>query len=577
MSRRELTRKKFDNSFPINSINFCLEKAKIDETKINKIIFYENPDLKFERIVQSLSNYKTFNFFDNLRIIKDWFDNKYHIDKYINKYLPNYNGEILFSEHHISHAASAYYPSPFDDSSIIVLDGVGEWASSSILRGDKNNIEILKQQNFPNSLGILYSAFTSYLGFKVLSGEYKLMGLAPYGEPKYYSKIKDEILEINTDGTIEINEKYFNFLDEKKIYNNKFNSLFDNIERKSSQEISNEHCNLASSIQKIIEEIIFLIVKNAQLMTGSNNLCLSGGVALNCVANGKIKENSNIKNIWIQPASGDAGGALGACLYYLYGERKFQRNKDENIQQYSYLGPSYNDDQIEDNLKAHDFKFKKYELQDASQKISNFLQEGKVIGLFQSKMEFGPRALGNRSIIGDPRVKDLQKKKNLKIKFRESFRPFAPAILKEHVTDWFKFDGSSPYMLMTCQIKDKKKLPLNSSYIKKTGLNKISAIRSQVPSVTHVDNSARIQTVTEEANNIFYNIINKFYEDTNCPILINTSFNVRSEPIVCSPFDALKCFMNTDIDILYIGNFILNKNDQGNKLVDEDFLKFDLD
>ena len=578
VQEERFTRKKFDNSFPINSINYCLKKAKIKEDSLKKIIFFENPDIKLDRIIKSLSAYKPLKFIKNYKIINNWLNNKYNINNYIENYLPNYDGEVLYSQHHLSHAASAFYPSHFENSNILIIDGVGEWASSSILYGKNEDIELLKQQNFPNSLGILYSAFTSYLGFKILSGEYKMMGLAPYGDPVFYNKIMDNLVYLNKDGSFFLNDDYFDFLNEKKIYNKKFDNLFGSIERNSSEDIQAYHCNLASSIQKVTEEIIFLMINHAISLTGNKNICLAGGVALNCVANGKIKKQTNIENIWIQPASGDAGGAIGSCLYYLHGVKKIKRDIKKNIQKYSYLGPSFSNEEIKHYLESYNFKFNQFKKQEAIKKVSEYLQDGKVIGLFQSKMEFGPRALGNRSIIGDPRVPDMQKKMNLKIKFRESFRPFAPAILEEKVSEWFELEGKSPYMLMTSMLKEVHRIYPNNEDINLSGVKKINSIRSSVPAITHVDFSARIQTVSKDSNEIFYNILNKFYEDTGCPILINTSFNVRSEPIVNSPFDALKCFMNTDMDILFIGDFILQKEYQGNILKEDEFIKsFELD
>lgn len=572
------TRVKFDNSFPINSINYCLNHANINENDIDFIIFYENPDLKLDRLVNTFSFYRPFKILKNFQTIKNWLNSKYNFESYVKKYLPNFKGKILYSEHHLSHAASAFYPSPFEESAILIVDGVGEWASSSIGYGKGNKIKIIKQQNFPNSIGILYSAFTRYLGFKVLSGEYKLMGLAPYGDPKYADIIEKEIVKINEDGSIVINPSYFNFLDENKIFNSKFDKLFNRIFRNPKDKILKEHCDLAASIQKITEKILIKMSNYACKITSSKNLCLAGGVALNCVANGKILSQEGVDNLWIQPASGDAGCALGASLYFNFNELGIKRDISNNLQEYSFLGPKYENEEIKHYLDSYSFEYTKHDPDTSLKIISKSLQEGKVIGLFHSKMEYGPRALGNRSIIGDPRVKDMQKKMNLKIKFRESFRPFAPAVLRSQLPKWFKFDQSSPYMLITTEVIDSIRTSNSKEKSSLEGLENINAIRSSLPAITHVDYSARIQTVEESTNSIFSKILQRFYNDTGCPVLINTSFNIRSEPIVSSPYDALKCFMNTDMDLLFIGDFILFKENQSDILKDEKFKdSFELD
>ena len=572
------TRIKFDNSFPINSINYCLKNANISEDDIDIIIFYENPDLKLDRLIKTFSFYRPLKIFKNFKIIKNWLRSKYNFNNFINKYLPNFKGKILYSEHHLSHASSAFYPSPYEESAILVVDGVGEWASSSIAFGKGNKIKIIKQQNFPNSIGILYSAFTRYLGFKVLSGEYKLMGLAPYGEPKYQNIIEKEIVKINDDGSIVLNQSYFDFLDENKIFNSKFDDLFNNCLRKPKETILEKHCDIAASIQKITEKILIKMSIYACKITSSKNLCLAGGVALNCVANGKILKQEGIENLWIQPASGDAGCALGAACYYLFNELNTQRDFNNNFQQNSYLGPKYENHEIKHYLESYSFNFKQYDLNQSLEIISQSLQEGKVVGLFHSNMEFGPRALGNRSIVGDPRIKDMQKKMNLKIKFRESFRPFAPAVLESQLSKWFKFDEPSPYMLITAEVKDDIRVDNSRGVNTSGGLKNINEVRSSLPAITHIDYSARIQSVKDSNDTIFTKILKKFYVDTGCPVLINTSFNIRSEPIVSSPYDALRCFMNTDMDLLFIGDFILFKEKQNNSLKDENFKNsFELD
>jgi carbamoyltransferase len=574
-----ITRKKFDNNFPINSIKFCLESSSLNEENIDYIVFYEDPKIKFDRIFNTLSYFKPFNIFSNYRTIKNWIQSKYNIEYYIREYLPKFKGKIFYSKHHFSHACSSFFTSPFKKSAILTIDGVGEWSCTTIGIGNLNKVNILNEQKFPNSVGILYSAFTSYLGFKVLSGEYKVMGLAPYGSPKFVEIIKKNIVNINNNGSITLNKKYFNFLDDDRIFNEKFDNLFNNNFRGKSVPINESHCDIAHSLQIVVEEIILKMSAYACKITNSNNLCLAGGVALNCVANSKILALKEVKNLWIQPAAGDAGSSLGAALGLLYNNLNFNRNNiKEDIQQFSYLGHYFSNKDIRVYLQSYGFVSKLYDHKDIFKKISHYLQNDKVIGLFEGKMEFGPRALGNRSIIADPRSVNMQSRMNLKIKFRESFRPFAPVILREHVKEWFDFDRDSPYMLFVANIRNNKKIKLSDEQKKISGVEKLKISRSKVPAITHVDYSARLQTVEKKSNFFLHSILQQFYLDTNCPIIINTSFNIRSEPIVCTPFDALKCFMNTNMDILVIGDYILEKIKQPEILKDKNFLtSFEID
>ena len=569
------TRIKNDSSFPINSILYCINEAKIDYKDLNHVVFYEKPFLKFERIIEThLSfagkGFKNFKASMPLWIKNKLFQKKIIIDE-LNKNLGNkinWKNIILFSDHHLSHASSAFFPSPFEKAAILILDGVGEWSTSSIYIGNGNDLELIKQINFPNSLGLLYSAFTYYIGFKVNSGEYKLMGLAPYGKPKYSDIIKKELITISDDGSFKINLNYFDFPTGLKMISKKFEKLFSLSTRKPESEITQKHMDLAASIQAVTEEIIIKIAKNIIEETGQEYLCLAGGVALNCVANGKLNDKNLFKDIWVQPAAGDAGGSLGAALaiWYLKYKNKRSVNKKPDSMKGTYLGPRYDNDHIESILLKLGANYKKVE----DKKLNSILVENiidqKSVGFMQGRMEFGPRALGSRSIIADPRSSDMQKKLNLKIKFRESFRPFAPSVLKEEADKWFFSKKDNPYMLFVSKIKDEKKIKiLNDNSI---GFEKLNFDRSLVPAVTHVDYTSRVQIVDKKINEKFYNLLFEFFKKTGCPILVNTSFNVRGEPIVCTPEDAYNCFMNTNLDILVVENFILFKNDQNNKKID---------
>ena len=486
--------------------------------------------------------------------------------------------KLLFSEHHFSHAASAFYPSPFEKAVVLTLDGVGEWATSTISIGNKNDLEIKKEIHFPHSLGLLYSSFTLYLGFKVNSGEYKLMGLAPYGKPKFYEKIRDNLVDIKNDGSFRLNQKYFNYMTGLSMINSNFEKLFGQKSRLPNEQIEEFHMDIASSIQKITEDIILLITDNIYNDYGIENLCLAGGVALNCVANTKIKNQKKFKNIWIQPASGDAGGALGAAYAAWFKEfKQIRKIGTKDKMKGAYLGPSYKDNDIKSSLLKSGAIFEKLSDQKLNKIILDDLIQEKAIGWFQGRMEFGPRALGARSIIADPRSTKMQRNLNLKVKFRESFRPFAPSIINEKLDEWFDLKNESPYMLFVANVNDQHLLKSSNKKNISIGVNRINEIRSIIPAITHVDNSARIQTVHKETNEKFHSLIMEFYKKTGVPILVNTSFNVRGEPIVCSPEDAFNCFMGTNIDSLVIGNFYLQKQKQKKELIFDYKDKYDLD
>ena len=565
------SRKKHDDRFPKNAIKFLLEISKCNLNEIDKIIFYEKPFLKFERLLETYIAFSPKGFKQFSKAIPIWLKEKLFQKKQIINYLKEIDNsfipenKILFSEHHFSHAASAFYPSPFNSSIILTADGVGEWATTTVAIGNDNKIEIKKEIEFPHSLGLLYSAFTYYTGFKVNGGEYKLMGLAPYGKPKFVNIILENLIDIKEDGSFRLNQDYFDYATGLTMTNKKFNDLFGRLPRNpENEDISQFHMDIGASIQKVTEDIMVKIAKNLRKEYGIENLCLAGGVALNCVANGKILKEKIFKNIWIQPAAGDAGGSLGAALGYWYNELKMKRsNKNIDSMKCSYLGPEYTNEKIKDILTDIGAKFETFENDNLLDFTTDKLAEGKAVGWFQNKMEFGPRALGSRSILGDARSPDMQKKLNLKVKFRESFRPFAPAILHEDLNEWFDLDSESPYMLLVGKVKEDKLLEQTPDQKLAKGLEKLNIIRSKIPAVTHVDNSARIQTVTPE-NGIYYDLIKLFKKKTGCPVIVNTSFNVRGEPPVNTPVDAYKCFMATDLDILVLGNCVMEKHNQIN-------------
>ena len=569
------SRIKHDKNFPIKALQNLLDYNNLALSQIDKVIFFEKPFLKFERLIETYLDFAPKGILQFLKSMPIWLNEKLFMKKIIVREIKKIDKhfdetKVLFSEHHLSHAASCFYPSPFEKAAILTADGVGEWTTTSIALGNKNKIKLLKEIQFPNSLGLLYSAFTYYLGFKVNSGEYKLMGLAPYGEPKYIDIIKTNLIDIKDDGSFRLNQKYFNYATGFTMTNKRFDDLFKKKKRESEAEIEKFHMDVASSIQKVTEEIILKISVFIKKKYAVDNLCLAGGVALNCVANGKIYKKKIFKNIWVQPAAGDAGGALGAALAYWFLELKKKRvNSKTDSMSASFLGNSFSNTSIEKDLSFLGANFSKYKDSQIIERTAKAITKGKAVGWFQGRMEYGPRALGNRSILADPRNEKMQKVLNLKVKFRESFRPFAPVILKEYVSNWFEFKDESKYMLMVANIKkDKLKNPFSST----KELKSINTIRSEVPSITHVDNSARIQTVDQRDNDLFYKLIKEFHRLTKVPILINTSFNIRGEPIVASPRDAFNCFMGTDLDVLVIGNFFLEKNRQ-NKTLKRDYRK----
>ena len=568
------SRIKHDYSFPANALKFILKNQKLNLNDVDHIVFYEKPFLKFERLLETYLAFAPKGFVSFSRAMPIWLKDKLFQKKRIIEELQSveksFNDEkkILFSEHHLSHAASAFFPSPFKDAIILTADGVGEWATTTVAIGNKNSLEIKKEIHFPHSLGLLYSAFTYFCGFKVNSGEYKLMGLAPYGSPKYEGLIKNELIDIKEDGSFHLNQKYFNYATGLTMTNSNFNSLFNEKPRNPQKDkITQFHMDLASSIQKVTEEIMLKLCISLRKEFNIANLCLAGGVALNCVANGKILKEKIFDSIWVQPAAGDAGGSLGGALAYWYIEKK---NKRKIVlpdgMNGSYLGPSYNQEEIESNLNKLGAKFTVLKNDEKLNVAAESLSNGNVIGWFQGRMEFGPRALGSRSILGDPRSPKMQKNLNLKVKFRESFRPFAPSILREDVSEWFEINCDSPYMLLVSEVKKNKQIEMSSEEKKLFGIEKLNIARSIIPAVTHVDYSARIQTVSHEKNSTYYNLIKKFKEKTSCPILVNTSFNIRGEPIVNTPEDAYNCFMGTDLDKLFIGNCYLEKEKQLNSL-----------
>lgn len=555
------TRKKGDENLPINSILYALKVAGITINEVDHIVFYDKPILKFDRILASYIHTAPKGLASFLKALPLWLKSKLWTEDQIKKEL-GYKKEIYFTEHHQSHSASAFFPSPYDKSAIITIDGAGEWQTTTIGIGEGNKIKILKEINFPNSLGLLYSAFTYYCGFRVNSGEYKLMGLAPYGKPVYLDLIKKELIKINDDGSYAINEKYFNYVSGLKMINKKFSALFGRPPLGADGKPDQFYMDIAASIQELFNEILVKIAIKAKSLTNMDNLVLAGGVALNCVANSKILSKSGFKNVWIQPAAGDAGGALGAALYIYYNYQGANRNTDNinDFQKGSYLGPEFTDEEIEIFLKKSGALYRKVSEDELVDTISDAIINQKVIGWFQGRMEFGPRALGSRSIIGDARSSEMQSVMNLKIKFRESFRPFAPSVLEDKAGEYFDTKTASPYMLLTAQVK-KDKL-IQSDCEGKTGLELLNLKRSVITAVTHVDNSARLQTVNEKDNGLYYKLIKKFYDKSGCPVIINTSFNVRGEPIVCEPADAYYCFMGTNIDVLALGSFILYKEEQ---------------
>ena len=578
------TRKKHDANYPHNAIEFVLKYSNLKLSEVNQIVFFEKPFLKFERLLETYVAFAPKGFVSFAKAMPIWIKEKLFQKNLLINNLKNHDqnytntSNIFFSDHHMSHASSAFFPSPFEEAIVLTADGVGEWATTTIAIGKKNNLEMIKEIHFPHSLGLLYSAFTYYVGFKVNSGEYKLMGLAPYGKPIYVDKI-EKLLDIKSDGSFRLDQSYFDYATGLRMTNDKFNKLFGQEPRNSQKDrITQFHMDIASSIQKVTEKIMISMAKSIRKEYGIKNLCLAGGVALNCVANGKILKEKIFDNIWIQPASGDAGGSLGAALALWYIDQGNTRNVNPNDDMKgSYLGTEFDDKQIEQHLLSVGANFKKLSYEEIIDKTSEYLSDGKAIGWFQGRMEFGPRALGGRSILGDPRSDKMQKNLNLKVKFRESFRPFAPSILREDLSEWFDIDVDSPYMLLVADINSKIKIEMTKEEKELFGIEKLNIKRSEIPAVTHIDYSARIQTINKKTNKIFYELISKFKEKTGCPVLVNTSFNVRGEPIVNSPSDAFKCFMGTELDYLVIGNFILDKKNQDQNLIKSYKNKFELD
>jgi len=579
------TRKKHDSSYPYNAIEFVLDFAKVKLSEVDQIIFFEKPFLKFERLLETYVAFAPRGFKSFCMAMPVWLKDKLFQKKMIfnelKKHDNNFNDikKIYFSDHHLSHAASAFFPSPFEEAIVLTADGVGEWATTTVAIGKGNNLEIKKEIHFPHSLGLLYSAFTYYVGFKVNSGEYKLMGLAPYGNPIYEDKIKSNLIDIKEDGSFHLDQSYFNYSTGLTMTNKKFDNLFGQKVRDSKNEkLTQFHMDIAASIQKVTEDVMIKIAKSLKEEFNISNLCLAGGVALNCVANGKILKEKIFDNIWVQPAAGDAGGSLGAALalWHIEQGNKREVNLDDDMKG-SYLGPEFTQEEIEKELKKIGANFEKVNFEDLINQTSEFLSNEKAIGWFQGRMEFGPRALGGRSILGDPRSDKMQKNLNLKVKYRESFRPFAPSVLRDDISSWFDISVDSPYMLLVANINSKKKIEMTEEQKKLFGIDKLNIKRSEIPAVTHVDYSARIQTVTKDNNNRYYDLISKFKEKTGCPILVNTSFNVRGEPIVNTPTDAFNCFMGTELDYLVIGDCILDKKKQDKNLKKNYKSEFELD
>ncbi len=564
------TRKKHDAGFPANAIGFCLDQAGVALDGVDCVAFYDKPFLKFERLLETYVAFAPRGFTQFRMALPVWLREKLFQKSLLRKefkaFDPDYDwaGKLLFAEHHQSHAASAFFPSPFREAVVLTMDGVGEWATTSAAIGRDNHLEMFKEIHFPHSLGLLYSAFTYYTGFKVNSGEYKVMGLAPYGEPKYAQTILDNVLDLKDDGSFRLDQSYFNYCTGLTMTNERFDRLFGGPPRGAEELLDQRHMDLAASVQAVTEEVVLRLTRSLAAETGMENLCLAGGVALNCVANGKILRDTHFENIWIQPAAGDAGGALGAafCAYHLYKDQPRHLGNEADAMRGGYLGPSFRQQDIEKRLAASCAQYTVLDDDALTDTAAQALADGKAVGWFQGSMEFGPRALGARSILGDARSPSMQKMLNLKVKYRESFRPFAPSTLREDVADWFELDGDSPYMLLVADVAEQRRRAMTDEEKALFGIEKLNVPRSEIPAVTHVDYSARIQTVHKETNPRFHALISRFKALTDCPVVVNTSFNVRGEPIVCTPEDAFHCFMGTDIECLAVGNCFLRKEDQ---------------
>ena len=580
------TRKKHDAGFPCNAINYCLKEANVVSEQIENVVFYEKPFVKFERLLETYLAFAPKGFMSFSKSmplwIKDKLFQKYILVKELSKTLGdkvNWQERLLFSEHHLSHAASAYYPSPFESAAVLTLDGVGEWTTTSYSLGKDNKLKLVKEIKFPHSIGLLYSAFTYYTGFKVNSGEYKVMGLAPYGEPCYADLIREKLIKVADDGSFQLDMSYFDYATGLTMTNKKFDELFGGPPRTSETELTQREMNLAASVQKIAEDVVLELVRGIAKETGERNLCLAGGVALNCVINGILLREKIFDNIWIQPAAGDAGGALGAALsaWYLHHNKERSVSKERDAMKGAYLGPRFSDAEIEAELTACRATFKKLTEDEMIEEVASALANENAVGWMQGRMEFGPRALGGRSIIADPRSPLMQKKLNLKVKYRESFRPFAPSVLREDVSEWFEHDTDSPYMLLVANVQNDKRRAMTKEEENLFGIDKLNVTRSSVPAITHVDYSARIQTVHADTNPRYHAVISKFKEKTGCSLVVNTSFNVRGEPIICTPTDAFMCFMGTEIEVLAIGNYVLYKEQQDEALKKDYKKRYDLD
>ena len=580
------TRIKYDANFPVNAITYCLDEVNLKPDKIDYIVFYDKPFLKFERLLETYLAFAPRGFQNFVTSVPIWVKEKLFQKSLITKTLRELWGKeidwterLLFSEHHLSHAASAFFPSPFNEAAVLTMDGVGEWSTTSLAIGHGNELSVHKEINFPHSLGLLYSAFTYYVGFKVNSGEYKLMGLAPYGEPKYSNLIKENLIDIKEDGSFALDLNFFNYCTGLTMTNEKFNTLFGDVPRNPETEISQRDMDIAASIQKVTEEVLIKLVKGVAKTSGQKNLCLAGGVALNCVANGKLLREEIFEDIWVQPASGDAGGALGAALgayHIMLNKKRKPSDKIDNMKG-SFLGPEYSELKINETLEGCGAVFSNHSQDQIIELTAKDLADGKAVGWFSGRMEFGPRALGNRSILADPRSESMQKLLNLKVKYRESFRPFAPSILREDLSDWFEMDTDSPYMLLVANVVESQRKVITKEESVLSGVDKINYPRSTIPAVTHVDFSSRIQTVHKETNLTFYRLLEQFKKLTNFPVLVNTSFNVRGEPIVLTPEDAFRCFMGTELDVLVVGNAYMKKTEQPKSLYSNYRSQYELD
>lgn len=581
------TRKKHDSAFPYQAIGYCLKEVDISPHEVDYIVFYDKPFLKFERLLETYLAFAPRGLRSFITSMPSWLKDKLFQKRVITEALKdlwgneiNWEQRLLFSEHHLSHAASAFFPSPFESAAVLTMDGVGEWTTTSLAIGQGNTLEVVKEILFPHSLGLLYSAMTYYTGFKVNSGEYKVMGLAPYGKPVYADLIKRHLIDIKEDGSFALDMSYFNYCAGLTMTSKKFDNLFGGPPRQPELEITQREMDLASSVQAVTEEVVTKLAKDIAKSTGQKNLCLAGGVALNCVANGKLLRDKVFEKIWIQPAAGDAGGAVGAALGVYHLMLSQPRKVDSSFldgMKGSYLGPGFSQVKIENELDQCGAVYITYCQDDVVERAAKALADGKAIGWMNGRAEFGPRALGNRSILADPRSPTIQKLLNLKVKYRESFRPFAPSVLHEDASEWFDIDSDSPYMLLVADVAKSKQRTMTPEEEALFGIEKLNTLRSFIPAVTHVDYSARVQTVHEQTNPRFYQLIKKFKEITGCPVLVNTSFNVRGEPIVCSPSDAFKCFIGTELDVLVIGNCFLKKEDQSTRLLENYNAKYELD